>query len=240
MPNYPRIALKYFDVRGRAQFLRYFLLSRDIPFEDDRVSLAAGFEAWQAIRPDRTATGPFQKLPVLRWGDSSIAETTVIASFLHRASGDAASLSEDDSLRHEMLISSVYVDLMMPTGILLWSEVMFPGADLATTAKGIFARMRGHLAVLDRTLLEWGWIEGPAARRVSITDCMLWDQLDSARRVFGETLDLDALPTLARFHRECPGRATFERLLAEKPCQITARPGEADAIARIREAVASA
>jgi glutathione S-transferase len=53
------------------------------------VSLATGFEAWYAIRPDRTTTGPFQKLPVLRWGDRMIAETMVIATFLHGALGDA-------------------------------------------------------------------------------------------------------------------------------------------------------
>ncbi|MGH8259621.1 MAG: hypothetical protein ACREUG_08015 [Steroidobacteraceae bacterium] len=239
MPIYPRIELKYFDVRGRAQFLRYFLLCRDISFADDRLPLGAGFEAWQAIRPDRSITGPFQKLPVLRWGDHMIAETTVIASFLHRASGDAGLLSENENVRHEMLISSVYIDLMMSIGILLWSEVTFAGADVGTTSKRALERIQGHLAVLDRTLVEWQWLERAASRPVMVADCILWDQVNSAQYVFGGKISLDATPALARFYCDCPGREAFERLLHAKPCPVTARPGEAECVARIHELVAS-
>lgn len=239
MPNYPRIQLKYFDVRGRAQFLRYFLLCRDVPFEDDRVSLAAGFEAWQAIRPDRTISGPFQKLPVLRWGDRTVCETSVIAGFLHRTLGDASLLSEAENLRHEMLISSVHVDLMMPLALLLWSDIMSPGADFGTIAKRRFERMQDHFGILERTLLEWQWLEHTAARPVMVADCILWDQINAAQDVFGDELSLEATPTLARFYRECTGRETFERLLREKPCQVTGRPGEADCVTRIRQSVTS-
>lgn len=240
MPDYPRIELKYFDVRGRAQFLRYFLLCRQVPFEDDRVSPDAGSEAWQAIRPDRALTGPFQKLPVLRWGERMIAETTVIASFLHRALGDAGLLSDEENLRHEMLISSVYSDLMMSIGIPLYSDLMFPGADLGTTSKQVLARVHSHLLVLDRTLLKWQWLGRAAARPVMVADCILWDQINCAQHVFGGKFDLDATPTLARFYRDCPGRETFERLLHARPCPMTGRPGEANCIERIRGLVACA
>ncbi len=239
MPNYPRIELNYFDVRGRAQFARYYLLCRDIPFVEKRISLASGFEAWLAIREDRAVTGPFQKLPVLKWGDRSIAETTVIAAYLHRASGDAGLLSEDENLRHDMLISSLYVDVMTAVGILLWSEPMFPGADLGTSSVRVLERIQGHFAVLDRTLVEWQWLERAAARPVMVADCMLWDQLDAVQHVFGRSFRLEPTPTLARFYSECTGRERFERLLEEKPCQLTGRPGEADCIARIRALVAS-
>jgi len=236
MSNYPPTELKYFNVRGRAQFLRYFLLCRKIPFADERLPLGAGFEAWQAIRPDRSITGPFQKLPVLRWGDRVIAETTVIASFLHRASGDAGLLSEAESFQHEMLTSSVYVDLMMSTGILLWSEVAFAGADFGSSVKRVLERTLSHLAVLDRTLVEWQWLERAVARPVMVADCILWDQIDCTQHVFGGKC-LDETPTLARFYRECPSRETFERLLRTKPCTVTARPGEEECLARIRELV---
>ncbi len=239
MRTYPRIELKYFDVRGRAQFLRYFLLCRDIPFEDTRLPLGADFEAWQAIRPDRTVTGPFQKLPVLHWGDRMVAETTVIGSFLHHASGDASLLSESEELQNQMLISSVYVDLMMPLGILLWSEVTFPGANFGTNSKRVLERIHGHLAALDQTLVEWQWLDRAAARPVTVADCILWDQIDAAHDVFGDKFRLYATPTLERFYLDCPGREVFERLLHAKPCPVTARPGESECIARIREIVAS-
>ena len=54
MPPKPRIRLTYFDARGRAQYLRYYLLSRDVAFEDHRVPLSGTFSEWLAIRPDRT------------------------------------------------------------------------------------------------------------------------------------------------------------------------------------------
>jgi glutathione S-transferase len=239
MPSYPSIALKYFDVRGRAQFLRGYLHHRGIPFEDDRVSLASGFEAWNAIRPDRTVTGPFQKLPVLRWGDRTVAETTVIGGFLHRASGDAGLLSEEENLRHEMLISSVYVDFMMSIGILLWSEMMFPGADLRAISTRILERIHAHLATVDQALAEWQWLERAAKRPVMVADCALWDQVNSAQLIFGSKLSLEGTPTVARFYRSCEGRETFERLLADRPSQITGRPGEAEVVARIRELLGS-
>jgi glutathione S-transferase len=105
MHDHPHIKLSYFDVRGRGQFLRYYLRCREIPFEDARVPVTPDFASWQAVREDRTITGPFQKLPLLHWGDRVVAETTVIAAFLHEVSGDAARLSAEENRRHSMLIS---------------------------------------------------------------------------------------------------------------------------------------
>ncbi len=120
----------------------------------------------------------------------------MVASFLHRTSGDAALLSESENFRHEMLISSVYIDLMMSIGILLWSEFTFAGADLGTTSKRVLKRIQGHLVALDRTLVEWQWLERAAARPVMVADCILWDQINSALHIFGGKLSLDATPTL--------------------------------------------
>jgi len=138
-----------------------------------------------------------------------------------------------------MLISSVYIDLLMAIGTLLWSEAMFPGADLRTTSKRVLERIQSHLTALDRTLVEWQWLEHAAARPVMVADCILWDQINAVQHVFGEKLGLEATATLARFYHDCPGRETFERLLHAKFCPLTARPGEAECVARIREFVAS-
>jgi glutathione S-transferase len=231
----PRVKLRYFDARGRAQFVRYYLLARDIGFEDERVPLSADFGAWLAIREDRAKTGPFHKLPVLYWDDSELPETLVIADFLHRASGDHDRLSTSENLRHAILLSSLYVDLMMPIGTLIWADVATPGADLAAVVPRTLERLERHLRYLDETLTEWRWVEDARSRALMVGDCMLWEELDVLHVVFGKRLALDRYPMLAQFHRDCPARPLFETLLAKHPCQITGRPAEAQALAAIRQ-----
>jgi hypothetical protein len=70
-----------------------------------------------------------------------------------------------------------------------------------------------------------------------LADCLLWEELDVARVVFGPHWSLEATPTLARFYGDFPARPTCEAMLAEHPCPITARPNEAEAIAKIQAAL---
>ena len=72
-------------------------------------------------------------------------------------------------------------------------------------------------------------------RRIMLVDCLLWEELDVARVVFGPHWSLDATPTLARFYDDFPGRGICEAVLAERPCPITARPNEAEGIAKIQQ-----
>jgi glutathione S-transferase len=233
--QHPPITLRYFDARGRVQFLRYYFRARKVSFTDDRVPLAADFAPWRAVRDDRARTGPFHKLPVLHWGDRLIAETLMIASFIHEVSGDASSLSDDDNLRHGMLTSSLYHDVMMPIGTLLWSEVISPGADLGAVAKRTLERLEQHYRALDQSLGEWRWLDKARNRRVMLVDCLLWEELNVAQQVFGARLSLAQTPMLARFYEEFPARQTCEAVIADQPCPITARPEETAAIAKIRE-----
>jgi hypothetical protein len=91
---------------------------------------------------------------------------------------------------------------------------------------------------IERTLHEWGWWRHLEERGPMLGDFQLWELLDWAETVFGSALGLDHVPGLAGFHRDFTGRDICTALLAEHPCPITARPGEADVIARIRQAVA--
>jgi glutathione S-transferase len=235
--QHPPITLRYFDARGRAQFLRYYFRVRKVTFTDDRVPLAPDFAPWKAVRDDRSRTGPFHKLPVLHWGDRLIAETLMIAAFVHEASGDAGALSDDDNLRHGMLTSSLYQDVMLPIGQLLWAELMSPGVDIGAVAKRTLERLELHLRALDQSLGEWRWIDKARNRRIMLVDCLLWEELHVAQQVFGPRLSLAQTPMLARFYDDFPARPTCEAALAEKPCPITARPEEAAAIAKIHELV---
>jgi glutathione S-transferase len=234
----PRVKLRYFDARGRAQFVRYYLLARDIAFEDERVPLSADFSAWLAIREDRAKTGPFHKLPVLYWDDSELPETFVIADFLHRVSGDHDRLSTSENLHHTMLLSSLYVDVMLPIGTLIWADLATPGADLAALVPRTFERLERHLGFLDETLTEWRWVEDAKSRPVMVGDCMLWEELDVLHIVLGKRFALARYPTLAQFYRDCEARSVFETLLEKHPCQITGRPAESQALAAIRQVLA--
>jgi glutathione S-transferase len=240
-PEPPPVVLRYFDARGRAQHVRNYFACREIAYADERVALSPGFEAWQAIRGDRAVAGPFHKLPVLHWGDQIVAETSVIYAFLHRSTGDEALLSEGENLRHAMLFSSLYMDVMMPIGILIWADLMFRGLDVAAYAKAALARIRGHFGTLDHTLEEWQWGRNAEKRPVMLVDCTLWEEIDIVRHVFGEHLRLHEFATLSRIYHEAPGRAVFERLIATHPASVTGRglASEGETLAKIRELIAA-
>lgn len=227
------ITLRYFAARGRAQFIRYYFRARGVPFTDERVPLSADFSAWGAMRDDRSRTGPFHKLPVLVFDGRLLAETLPIASFLYAALGDEATLSADDRLRHEMLLSSLATDVTMPIGTLLWAEVLFPGVDLRAVAKRTLDRLRQHFAAVERTLDEWRWLDHARTRPVMLADCLLWEALDVAKHLFQARLELPS-PILAHCHGEFSARAVCEALNREQPSPITGRPGEAEAIPKIR------
>jgi glutathione S-transferase len=235
--QYPPITLRYFDARGRAQFLRYYFRARKIPYTDERVPLSADFAAWMEIRDDRSRTGPFRKLPVLQWGDRLLAETLMIAAFVHEASGDAGGINDDDNLRHGMLTSSLAIDVSLPLSMLLWSEVHFPGSDLAAVAKRNLERLKQHFQSIEQSLVEWRWLERARGRRVMLADCLLWEEIDIVRTIFGPHFPLDATPAVAKFYAEFAGRAACEAVLAEKPCPITARPNESEVIEKIQQAL---
>ena len=233
--NQPQITLRYFDTRGRAQFLRHYFRAREISFADDRVAVDDDFAAWGALRDDRSRTGPFHRLPVLNWGNRLLGETLMIASFVHEVSGDARSLSDDDNLRHGMLTSSLCLDVMSPMAILLYADLQFPGADIAAVAKRTLERLKQHCLAIDQALRDWRWLDKARNRRVMLTDCLLWEELDVLRLVFGPHWSLEPTPTLAKFYADFAGRAICEAALAERPCPFTARPNEAATIAKIQD-----
>jgi len=237
MTESPPITLRYFDCRGRAQALRYYLRCRNIAFIDARISLKEGFAAWQAVKSDQRLTGPFLKLPVLHWGELQLAETSVIHDWLHRKLGDAALLTEQENLQHAMLASSCRGELMTPTALLLWQDVMYPGTDMTATLPVSLKRINDHLLTVENALNQWQWFQKLQKRTVMLADCLLWEELDKLHAIFGEHVQWQALPLLSEFHRNGKGSEAFRRTLGEHPCQMTGRPQEAEALARIHTAL---
>ena len=121
--------------------------------------------------------------------------------------------------------------------MLLWAELMFPGADLGAVAKRTLERLEQHIRALDQSLGEWRWLDSARNRRVMLADCLLWEELNVAQHVFGPRLSLAQTPMLARFYEEFPARPSCEALLTEHPCPITARPEEAATIAKIQQLI---
>lgn len=234
MADHPQIRLRYFDARARAQFLRAYFAARGIDYDDERVPLDPGFASWQALRPDRSLSGPLQRLPVLTYGDQLIPETLVIAGFVHRTFGDAAALGDADNLRHDVILSSATLDLLMPVAMLIWASLLFEGIDLPKYASASLERVRRTLDVLETSMAEWDWVGSMDRRSVTVADCVLWETMDQAATLFGDRLGLDDYPLLARFHAQHPASDAFRRVLTDHPCQITGRPGEADAIGEIQ------
>jgi hypothetical protein len=237
MTESPPITLRYFDCRGRAQALRYYLRCRNIAFIDARISMKEGFAAWQAVKQDQRLTGPFLKLPVMHWGELQLAESPVIHDWLHRKLGDAALLTEQENLQHAMLSSSCRSELMTPLAMLLWQEAMYPGIDVAATVPGILKRINDHLQTLEHALAQWQWFHKLPQRPVMLADCLLWEELDKVHTIFGEYAEWQALPLLREFLHNGKGSEVFRRTLSEHPCQMTGRPQETEALARIHTAL---
>jgi len=230
--------LRYFSARGRAQFLRYYFLNRDIEFIDEEVALSADFAAWTPIRGDRALSGPFHKLPVLNCDGLLVAETPVIAAYVHRRFGDEERLSPAENLRHAMLLSSLFIDVMSPIGLLLWLDVAYVGVDVPAAAKRSLERVSAQMHSIERTLIEWQWFAHMDNRPIMAVDCLLWEELSVLQHVFGPHVPLGSWPELSRFYTEFAGRAVCERELARKPRPVTGRPGEPAAIAKLQQALA--
>jgi glutathione S-transferase len=235
MADYPDITLRYFPVRGRGQAIRGLLSAREVPFTDKHIILNEDFSSWRKRdRNDRSISGPFQKVPTLEWGGLMVSEVLVIMDFLHRKLGDAESLDEEQNLRHAMLTSSAFLDLLTPSINIVWCDFFNPGADVPKTAAMVKAKLGMHLATVDQTLTEWHWLNDLEQRPVMAADAMLWEALDYLLATFDGAVSLDEHETLKAFHEHCPGKAAFEAHLEKHPVTMTARPGEAEALAAIR------
>ena len=103
------IVLRYFDIAGRAQPLRYALAEANVAFEDLRVSP----EGFQQQRANPEYAGLYQGLPTLTWGGVTIAETLPISSFIANRTGENHSLSDFEVARHQALCSNCYLEVLV-------------------------------------------------------------------------------------------------------------------------------
>jgi len=94
--------LKYFNVKGLSEPIRFIFAYADIPFNDVRIEK----KDWLRIKNDL----PFAQVPVLEIGDITLCQSTAIARYLGKTFG----LTPSDHLKNAQLDALIahMVDLM--------------------------------------------------------------------------------------------------------------------------------
>nr|XP_004658616.1 hematopoietic prostaglandin D synthase isoform X2 [Jaculus jaculus] len=95
MPNYKLI---YFNMRGRAEIIRYIFAYLDIKYEDHRIELAD----WPEIKP----TLPFGKIPVLEVGGLTLHQSLAIARYLTKNT-DLAGKTELEQCQVDAIVDTL-------------------------------------------------------------------------------------------------------------------------------------
>jgi len=99
----PQYKLTYFDIRGRAEGIRYILKQAGVDFEDNRVS----GDTWAAYKPKT----PFGQIPVLEVDGKMLAQSCAIGRYLARAH-KLAGCDDWEAARCDMIVDWS-IDLLM-------------------------------------------------------------------------------------------------------------------------------
>jgi len=164
MPHYK---LTYFNVRGRAEWIRWLLAQTGEPFDDHRVAS----EDWPALKPKT----PMGQLPVLEVDGKQLTQSMSIARYLAHLFGLAGDTSFDQALA-DMYVDG-YGDVLSKYGVYsaavrtgepvekqkeifntFKTETLIPFLDryekfLATNGTGYFVGK--HLTWVDIVIAEW-------------------------------------------------------------------------------------
>ncbi|XP_042557623.1 hematopoietic prostaglandin D synthase [Dipodomys spectabilis] len=95
MPNYKLI---YFNMRGRAEIIRYIFAYLDIKYEDHRIELAD----WPKVK----STLPFGKIPVLEVNGHTLHQSLAIARFLVK-NKDLAGKTDMEQCRVDAIVDTL-------------------------------------------------------------------------------------------------------------------------------------
>lgn len=77
-----KIALRYWNVRGRIQAVRFMLEDiaakhPDVEYKEDFELLEKAVEQWPSRKADSNISGPFGNLPVMHWNDTDVIAQTL-------------------------------------------------------------------------------------------------------------------------------------------------------------------
>lgn len=142
-----KLELRYFDIHGTAQVLRYLLEDLAGPGSWSETGIPVGSEQWRALKADRSFS-PFGTLPVLAFEDADgehveVAQVLAIAMFLARRFDVLGAAAPDlkGLARIEQLVSCAYLDIIF----VLLRAVIY--AQQEAISRGMIDRL---LPLLDR------------------------------------------------------------------------------------------
>lgn len=217
----PAVTLRYFAVLGRAQPLRAALVDAGVAFTDHHVTP----EEWIERREDPAFGGPFQGLPTLTWGESTIGETLAIASFLSRQFGEYDGCSNSEVARREAITSNCYSEVLLRVGELIWASLVYPGAD-PRHALGLYApRMLQKLDAVEAQLAG-AWLCGA---RPGLADFFACESLAAIGKLCDAERDARLRLRLPRLFAHSSALALRPQLAASpprRPTNFTSHPDE--------------
>ncbi len=220
-----KLRLRYFDCRGRAEALRRFLNYRRIPFKDDRIAISDDFSNWKKIKPDSTETGFFHRLPVLWANDFMISEALAISHFIDKKMQPSLLLTTQ--LKHTMLQSFLYQDILVPLATLIWSDFALPGINLAKYYQNVLTMTEEKLHYVSNWLKQEGALVTKAP--LCLTAFWLAEVLDMTLACLPR---ITLSPELQTFHDQL---LTAAGPSASSDRTFTAKPGEREFLSRLLE-----
>ena len=218
----PSVELRYFPVLGRAQPLRDALYDAGIEFHDVFVSL----DQWPGERRNTLLAG----LPILRWGQDTVAETLAIANYLSRQLGHYVDRTPASIARLEAICSFVYLEVILRLGDILWSDVVFEGTTPETMAARLMPRMLSKLTFLE-SLVETKPFFGD--KKPVLADFFVCEGIEALHFAFGARAAFEEqLPNLHALRACIVNRPRLDA--SKRPIALTARPDEDAIVQRLR------
>ena len=188
----PNVVLRYFDAAGRAEPIRLALADAGVAFDDVRVAS----EHWLTKRVDAAFSGPFRALPTLTWDDAFICETLPLATFVANKLGHHGGLDDIAIARAEAICSSAYLDILVRCGESIYSDMMYPGADVARSFAFVGARVLEKLECIE-ACSDATWIGGD---RPVMADFFATEAYVCGGLVFGPKRQAALAKRLPRLH----------------------------------------
>ncbi|CAM4891453.1 unnamed protein product [Rotaria socialis] len=142
-----KIRLRYWNVRGRIQPVRFMLEDvaakyPNVDYQEDFELLEKAAEQWPIHKADSKISGPFGNLPVLTWNDTDIiAQTLPIGQFIARKFGLI-----------DGVVSCAYTDVIMSLFLILYSQVEFDNPEHAYAM--LVKKIAGDFKMLNNLLAK--------------------------------------------------------------------------------------